>query len=331
MEIANIEEKKAVDDSISDDLLIQHRPIRTVSELHRTCPDVEIGHVQPISPPDCDHAEHAASGHCETPPWAGNNMFCCNRALVYGPDGGVTFWTIIVIVVPSVLFLIFVGPDIHFVVDIFAGILVALSLFFLVRTARDPGIIPRGDIPSILAGNQFLLDKGYKYCTTCHLFRPPRAKHCGTCDNCVMEFDHHCPWVGTCVGSRNYRFFLSFVLCATILALFTSAICLAVLGSEIRSEGFSSAVNSKPWALGILVYSAVCLMSVGGLVCYHLYLVATAQTTNENLRYQFASEPNPYDRGCLENFRYVFCSRVPRSRIRIKRTPNKPKPLGNDA
>lgn len=39
-----------------------------------------------------------------------------------------------------------------------------------------------------------------KKCPTCMIIKTPRVFHCDTCNVCVSVHDHHCPWVGGCIG-----------------------------------------------------------------------------------------------------------------------------------
>ena len=50
------------------------------------------------------------------------------------------------------------------------------------------------------------------YCKKCdyHLNALREAEHCATCDVCIYGHDHHCPWMGQCIGKKNWNAFMGF-------------------------------------------------------------------------------------------------------------------------
>ena len=68
-----------------------------------------------------------------------------------------------------------------------------------------------------------------KYCTPCKVVRTPHTYHCFDCDVCIEGYDHHCPWIGKCVGKNNICAFYIFLF-ITFGTLFISFI--ATLASK---------------------------------------------------------------------------------------------------
>ena len=55
-----------------------------------------------------------------------------------------------------------------------------------------------------------------RFCEYCSLEQPYRSKHCKECERCVRKYDHHCFWIGGCVGELNHRKFYLFLFFQTI-------------------------------------------------------------------------------------------------------------------
>ena len=65
------------------------------------------------------------------------------------------------------------------------------------------------------------------------------------------------------------------------------------------------------------VLAAILMFFVFWLFCYHLFLIAIGQTTNEHLKGVYAahSKANPHDKGCIGNFAALLCHVTPASKI----------------
>ncbi|KAF8661913.1 hypothetical protein HU200_056879 [Digitaria exilis] len=298
--------------------------------------------------------------------WKGSNKFLCGGRLIFGPDAGSLLLSTVLITSPLVglCFQCVTKLDSDssekqalgmpvLVVTILLG-LADLSFLFL-TSSRDPGIVPRNarppergdDEPSMGAGDEvatpsteWVLPRtkdvavagGHvvrvKYCDTCLLYRPPRASHCSICNNCVQKFDHHCPWVGQCIGLRNYRFFFLFISTSTFLCLYVFVLSWLNIAAQRRSHGGSllRSMTGEPLSLVLIVYTFVSAWFVGGLTVFHVYLMSTNQTTYENFRYRYEKKENPYDRGVPANISEVFCTRMPPSMNKFRAWVELPEP-----
>ena len=72
-------------------------------------------------------------------------------------------------------------------------------------------------------------------CNICKIERPLTASHCYTCNVCVDELDHHCPWTGKCIAKKNLQVFYIFIwsLCFNIIFVIATIIYTVIKGKDI--------------------------------------------------------------------------------------------------
>jgi len=257
--------------------------------------------------------------------WEGCNYFPYNGHILEGPCSfRPTLGTGLAVCLPVGLF---IGFNAEFITNkwtkailIIAGVLCLIVLYFLIICSfTDPGILRRHAFHKDFTffrkfTKLFQLGyiRNYKYCGTCSIMRPLRSSHCLDCNNCVEKCDHHCPWVGNCVGKRNYKYFYLFVLSFTFLLLYIEIFCIAHIWKYLHDK--ISENNEKPlskrrehiaafslcdliMSLYLIIYGIVCLSFTLALAYYHTLLIFTNTTTKEVLKFLWKNPfGNPFNR-----------------------------------
>jgi len=244
-------------------------------------------------------------GHCVTGPRIDFWYSCCAWSFIIAPCG---FYFIVC----SKWLWIHVNPWI----PVLTGLVFLSTIVLLLLTScTDPGIIPRHALQVAVAGLEqevatatgagiVPLDAitsepvlqltpqqdalGYRWCTSCKVVRPPRASHCRDCDNCVLTFDHHCPFVNNCVGQRNYAFFSGFLYSTGCLGLAVfSGIGIYFYHVARGSGSDSGTVLNDPVLYVLLIIigapTAILIVAVFGLSIFHAFLACRGRTTKELL------------------------------------------------
>lgn len=196
----------------------------------------------------------------------------------------------------------------------FLVVVLSVLLYFAV-SLMDPGFVLTDNVKGSDEEMESMIPQSstprLRRCGYCLLQQPMRAKHCQTCKRCVRRFDHHCPWIENCVGERNHRWFIVYLLVQLLALLWALHIALSGISPSITWELW---FRANGFLLAALAFVSIFSMVVLLLLGCHLYLVSINCTTWEFMsRHRISylkncgDEENPFDRGVLCNLWDFFC------------------------
>lgn len=122
----------------------------------------------------------------------------------------------------------------------------------------------------------FLL-RGARFCRFCQVYKLQETHHCSSCQRCIYGMDHHCPWIGQCVGFDNFKYFLLFVW-----YLFWSTVFASIIGVLVVSRGYNfffTETESNPTFFFTFAFTTSFCLVLLPFFIQHLYDLGRGQST----------------------------------------------------
>jgi hypothetical protein len=132
--------------------------------------------------------------------------------LTVGPHWYGPFIVVLMIAGGTFMNLVFIDNSMlksKLAMDILVGFFCLSTLLTLMLTAcADPGIVRTSPVPqcdSELAETE-AVDRS-SMCDICNILQLDgmNIRHCFDCGVCIEGHDHHCPWMGKCIGKKNMK------------------------------------------------------------------------------------------------------------------------------
>ena len=212
----------------------------------------------------------------------------------------------------TVIFLTFIMLMPYFDNTYFSILYLVISLLlfilFFILAFSDPGTLTNNKYKDVLD----IIEQGELleyYCPKCLIKMDFRTKHCVICEKCVDDFDHHCFWVGNCIGKKNFSLFFDFLVYVIFNTLFNFLITTYYVLTEMSTPygekandafpGFYFGVNSVIYNRTVRIVVSIFISAVCVLFFIPLIDLFQIQWSNFQERKQLMLDEEEYQKGLL--------------------------------